>query len=228
LASRTMPGEPPLEIRVGLHYGPTLIESSDVYGDAVNLAARIVALAKAGQIITSRQTIEVLSGELRTRTRQIDRAPVKGKQTEIDIYEVIWRENDLTRMEGYRILSAAPQARLSLRWCDKEIELDHKRPMITMGRGQENEIIVPDEYASRLHARIEYRRGKFVLFDQSTNGTFVSTGEKKLHLHREEFLLQGAGEISLGRSLEEAQDLIHFVYQPPPDAQASDSPNKAR
>ncbi|MGE0820597.1 MAG: adenylate/guanylate cyclase domain-containing protein [Candidatus Binatia bacterium] len=217
LAERAALSHTPLSIRVGLHYGPALLEAGDVFGDAVNLAARIVGLSKAGQILTSRQTVDALPPGLRTMTRHVDRAPVKGKQEAVDIYEVIWREDELTRMEGLspQIVTPAPYARLSLRFNDKELELNPTRPAASLGRGQENELVVPDEFASRLHARIEYRRGKFVLTDQSTNGTFVVTpGEKPLYLHREELLLQGSGFISLGRSTEEeTPQVIHFICE---------------
>jgi class 3 adenylate cyclase len=214
LVADVAPGETPLEIRVGLHYGSALMESGDVFGDAVNVAARIVALAKARQILTTRQTVELLSPGLRTSTRHTDRALVKGKQEEIDVYEVIWREDDLTRMEGFEIPVAGAQARLSLRFRDQEFAVDHSRPVITMGRGQQNDIVILDTLASRMHARIEYRRGKFVLLDQSTNGTYVLQDGERAYLRREELVLKGAGVITLGRAAEiEAPEAIHFVCQ---------------
>jgi len=215
VAAEVVPGETALDIRIGLHYGPALAELGDVFGDAVNVAARIVALTKARQILTTRQTVEMLSPVLSAGTRHTDRAPVKGKQEEIDVYEVIWREEDLTRMEGSQIPRVDSQARLQLRFREQEIEASHGRPVVTIGRGQQNDIIVLDTLASRMHARIEYRRGKFVLLDQSTNGTYVLTDEgETAYLRREEFVLRGSGVISLGRAAgREAPEVIHFVCQ---------------
>src|SRR5713226_1620921 len=96
LAEEASHNRPPLAIRVGLHFGPALVETEDIYGDAVNVAAWVVRLAEPDQILATQQTIELLSPELRTKTRHIDRAPVKGKQEEIDLYEVIWQETGLT------------------------------------------------------------------------------------------------------------------------------------
>jgi len=215
VAAEVAPGETALDIRVGLHYGPALVELGDVFGDAVNVAARIVALAKARQILTTRQTVETLSPLLRASTRYTDRTPVKGKQEEIDVYEVIWREEDLTRMEGYQIPLADSQARLQLRFREQEIEVSHSRPVVTIGRGQQNDIVVLDTLVSRMHARIEYRRGRFVLLDQSTNGTYVLTDEgEKAYLRREELALRGSGVISFGRATSgEAPEAVHFVCQ---------------
>jgi len=216
VAAEVLPGETPLDIRVGLHFGTALMESGDVFGDAVNVAARIVALAKARQILTTGQTFTTLSPVLRAGTRHMDRAQVKGKQEEIDVYEVIWREEDLTRMEGYQIPSAGSQAHLQLRFRGQELEVTHQRPVITIGRGQQNDIIVLDTLASRLHARIEHRRGKFFLIDQSTNGTYVFIqGSEKAYLRREELALRGTGMISLGRAVsEDSPEAIHFACLP--------------
>lgn len=79
-----------LSIRIGLHYGPCILESGDVFGDAVNVAARMAGLAKGQQIITTRDTAEALSPLLSASTRHLDRIPVKGKAEELDIFEVIW------------------------------------------------------------------------------------------------------------------------------------------
>lgn len=210
-------GQLALAIRVGLHYGPVLVEEGDVFGDAVNVAARMVGLAKANQIITTAQTVAALPPALRSATRCIDRAPVKGKQEELDIYEVIWREEDLTRMEASPVSPPPPsQARLWLRVGDKEVELHAARPSVTLGRGRQNDLVIQDEYTSRLHARIEYRRQKFVLLDQSTNGTFVRSADGNvITLRREEMTLQGSGVISLGRAFgKDTSHLIHFRCEP--------------
>jgi pSer/pThr/pTyr-binding forkhead associated (FHA) protein len=81
------------------------------------------------------------------------------------------------------------------------IEVDHRRPVIRMGRGPDNEIVVPNAVASRVHARIEYRRGRFILVDQSLNGTFLDIhGGAVMALRWDEIALEGSGLISLGKS----------------------------
>ncbi|HJY82498.1 MAG TPA: adenylate/guanylate cyclase domain-containing protein [Candidatus Binatia bacterium] len=205
-----------LTIRVGLHLGPTIVESDDVFGDAVNVAARMVAFAKSAQIITTQQTIKALTPELAAKTRHLDRAPVKGKQEEIDIYEVIWQTEDLTPMEADQSTFAAPETRLCLRFRGKEIELSRQHPVATIGRSPKNDFVVEDDFASRAHARIEYHRSGFVLLDQSINGTFVLTKDgEPVHLRRDSLPLRGAGMISIGRafSSESSAQVIYFVCQ---------------
>ena len=62
-----------LSIRIGFHAGPLIEESGDVFGDAVNTAARITDLAKAGQIITTEAAAHMMSPELRDSTRGMGR-----------------------------------------------------------------------------------------------------------------------------------------------------------
>ena len=67
--------------------------------------------------------------------------------------------------------------------------------------------MIGDLKASRNHARVEKRRDKYYLIDQSTNGTFVTvSGEAEMALHREELMLRGQGYILFGHSAAESKD----------------------
>jgi len=73
--------------------------------------------------------------------------------------------------------------------------------VLTLGRDQQNDVMIADRKASRLHARIERRRDKFVLVDHSSNGTYVTVeGEPELTLRREELVLRGRGRVSFGHA----------------------------
>ena len=53
---------------------------------------------------------------------------------------------------------------------------------------------------SRIHARIEVARDRFLLIDQSTNGTFVINQEgQEAFVRRDSIVLQGKGLIGLGK-----------------------------
>ena len=81
---------------------------------------------------------------------------------------------------------------------------------VILGRGQKADMIINDSMASREHARVECRRGKFILIDQSTNGTYVQTTEGPAYLRREELQIDGEGKITLGRELNEATEVVVF------------------
>ena len=199
-------------IRVGLHMGPVIRQSGDVFGDAVNVAARMVSLAKPRQIITTQQTIDALPGQCEVDIKCITRTTIRGKGGEFTLYEIVWDENDQTMMLSKDITMQILFSRLRLKHGDKEIYVDRNTPSITMGRNEVNDIVVDDVIASRSHATIEYRRGKFVLVDQSTNGTYVShEGQKPALIHQDELVLGMRGYISLGREEDaESSRAIHF------------------
>lgn len=78
--------EPP-NIYVGIQFGPVIREEGDVFGDAVNVAARMAALAKQRQIITTEQAIASLPPGHQFSVQCIDKTTVKGKSGEFNIYE---------------------------------------------------------------------------------------------------------------------------------------------
>lgn len=90
-------------------------------------------------------------------------------------------------------------------------EMNTKSDDFIIGRSRENNIIVKSDLASRHHAKIVFRKGKYVLTDQSTNGTFVKTqGGKEVYVQGEEVPLSGSGFISLGKSV--TIDNEHIIY----------------
>ncbi len=193
-------------IHIGCHFGPVLESAGDLYGDAVNLAARVAALAKAGQIITTADTVGQLSPALAERTRRLDRVPVKGKLAPVTIFEFLWRDaEDLTAL-GTRT-EHGHAARLLLKYEGREWYFEGPGE-ISFGRDSACDVVVAGLKASRRHARIERRRDKFVLADQSSNGTWVRiTGEDEVVvLRREELLLRATGLIGFGHSPGDGQD----------------------
>jgi class 3 adenylate cyclase len=191
-------GRSRLAIRVGFHFGPAIAVEGDVFGDSVNVAARMAALAKAEQVILSAATADALSPLVRSRVREIDSLAVKGKQAEIGIFELIWQGEDAD-LTSLAMRPTRKSSRLLLRHGAREIELSESHPSLSLGRDLGNDVVVSDRMASRMHARIERRRDKFVLIDQSSNGTYVTVdGEAEIHLRREELMLRSRGRVCFG------------------------------
>ncbi len=211
-------GQPPagrarIAIRVGFNFGPAIERDNDVFGDSVNVAARMVGLAKGEQVILSAQTFAAMAPSLRARVRQIDSLTVKGKHDDIAIYELLWQDSE-AELTAISTRPRVVPAHIRLRHGAREIELDEARPSCTLGRDAQNDVVIADKMASRMHARIERRRDKFVLVDQSTNGTFVAIdGEPEVQLRREELMLRGRGRITFGHAGEDAagETLEFFV-----------------
>jgi hypothetical protein len=194
-------------IRVGFHVGPVIEEASDVFGDTVNLAARMAGLAKGMQIITTLTTVERLSPALQASTRKIAALSVKGKLDDIEVCEVIWQDGEDLTMTTPSTSVAATRIELHLTHGPQTMVLEQANTTLSLGRDADCQIILADRKASRVHARIERRRDKFFLVDQSTNGTFVTfAGEAEIALRREEVMLRNQGRITFGHSMAESSD----------------------
>lgn len=195
-----------LTIHAGLQAGTAILRpDGDVFGDAVNLAARLVALAKPMQTLTTAETLALLPPELQADTRRHDHADIKGKAGKVELFELIWRQDDLTRpmpLKGAATPGAPARYHLVLKYRDKRFVLDENSGEVTIGRGEQASLQVNADSASRQHASIRFRRGKFVLLDQSTNGTYIMpfTGDE-VYLKHDEYTLTGNGTISLGKTI---------------------------
>lgn len=189
-------------IRVGFHFGPVIEEHNDVFGDTVNLAARMAGLAKGQQIITTLATVQRMGPMLRASTRRIAALAIKGKGDEVEVCEVIWQSGDDLTMTTPSLSPTDRDVDLVLLYAGVSTGLDQANGSIVIGRDTNCQMVVPDRMASRQHARIERRRDKFILIDQSTNGTFVEfDGEAQMVLRREELMLRGKGRIALGHGV---------------------------
>jgi class 3 adenylate cyclase len=205
-------------IRVGCHFGGVVQEQRDIFGSAVHTANRMTSQAKARQIITTLATVDKLSPEWRAIARQIDVATVRGKAEEVVLFEILWQPDEATSMlptvPWSRDKSRKPR-RLSLRSQGKEVIVGEGRKSATLGRADDNDVVIKGNLISRVHARIESTRDRFTLIDESTNGTFVqtSTGDE-IFVRRDSTVLTGEGTIGLGRVAQPGTALaIHYVVE---------------
>ena len=204
----------PVSIRVGCHFGPVVQEQNDIFGAAVHTANRMTSQAKAKQIVISGETVEMMSKKMQDQTRQIDVATVRGKMDEIALYELLWNPDEATSMLPTIDWESRGKkaSHLVLSFRDQRVEISDKRKGVTIGRADDNDLVVKGNLISRIHAKVELRRGKFILIDQSTNGTFLLNvqGEESF-VRRDSTELRGEGTIGLGRAEEPGASLaIHY------------------
>jgi len=207
----------PVALRIGCHFGPVVLENRDVFGATVHTANRMTSQAKAMQIMTTAAVVERLAPQWRAAVRQVDVATLKGQGNEVVLYEVLWQTEDVTSMVPAIGMSNShlPHLRLRLQFQDREIVLDERHPAVAIGRAEDNDVIVKGNLISRLHARIEINRHKFVLVDQSTNGTFVQSQDgDEAFVRRDSVQIKGKGMIGLGKLPEEdSPQTIRFVCE---------------
>lgn len=201
-----------IAIRIGAHQGPVIESEGDLYGDAVNLAARVAALARSGKTVISGYTFDQLPEASRNRCRRFTTTTVKGKELPIDVYDVVWEQTDeLTGIAGNDSINTI-QSVLTIQYLDKIIEMSAETvTSTTVGRGQDCDLIIPSQQASREHCKIECNRGKFIFVDNSANGSYINHNQTELFFHQEQVPLLGEGYISLGESSANNPDfLLHY------------------
>ncbi len=200
-------------IYVGIHVGKVIVQGGDIFGDVVNVAARLVAFAKQRQILLSQQAVDSLALSEQEHVKFIDKEVIKGKFQEIKIFEYIWEQLDLTMIVDKSMDNKAAMYSIELRTKNTIVIVDQIHPVVTFGRQPHNDFILESKKVSRTHARLEYRWGKFVLIDQSSNGTYVvdKKGQKKF-LKRDEIILPPEGFICFGEEkTDSSPDSIRFV-----------------
>jgi adenylate cyclase len=203
----------PVSIRIGCHYGPVVQEQNDIFGAAVHTANRMTSQAKSRQIVISGFTVEQMSPELRNQTRQIDLATVRGRLDEVALFELVWQPDEATSMlptiewEG----KLRKVSKLLLNFKDSTVEVSDRKKSINLGRADDNDLVIKGNLISRIHAKIEMRRGRFVIIDQSTNGTFLQDVQgKEVFVRRDSSELGDEGTIGLGRAEEPGSPLAIY------------------
>ena len=203
----------PVSIRIGCHYGPVVQEQNDIFGAAVHTANRMTSQAKASQIVISGFSVEQMSPELRNQTRQIDLATVRGRLDEVALYELVWQPDEATSMLptiGWENKDRKA-LKLLLNFRDTTVEVTDQRKSVNLGRADDNDVVVKGNLISRIHARVEMRRGKFMLVDQSTNGTFLHNVQgQEVFVRRDSAELGDEGTIGLGRAEEPGSSLAIY------------------
>lgn len=188
-----------IRIHSGANVGPAIFDDGgDVYGDVVNVAARVQGVAGPDQIFVTVDVVNALPGAVRERTRRIGQFPLRGKGDEVELHEVLWKFDGATMVVSRAIVRE--ESRLSLFFAGKVTELPPGGNQLTIGRIPASDLVVDDFAVSREHADVVRRKGSFFLVDHSTNGTHLRPAlGRERHLHREEAPLEGSGEFSLGR-----------------------------
>ncbi|GAB1259365.1 adenylate/guanylate cyclase domain-containing protein [Aurantivibrio plasticivorans] len=211
--------EQQLALRIGMDYGNTLVDGNDVFGDTVNDAACVAHIARANQLVVTQNLVDALPDELRNICEEFDRVNLKGDTEKCFIYRVIWEgpeeNHEATRvMHINHVTQKINTKQLQLSFNNQIFVITPEDVPFIIGRDHRKaHLHIDSSLASRDHCQITLQRGKFVLQDHSTNGTYVQTPDQnEIYLRREEIPLAGKGTISIGRRAHQAKELT-ISYQ---------------
>lgn len=206
----------PISVKVGFSHGSLIEEGGELFGDAANLAARITALARPGEVLLSEEAAGALSGPYRDTAEMLISTLVKGKRKPVKIFRAV-EKTDLQATQQISLevshSSVTKVRTLVITAADgQEIRLTPDSNAVVIGRAAGCELFADSPLASRRHAIIEPRGEKYLLTDISTNGTFIHfNGEEISVLNRDAMRLRGRGVIGIGEKphLHPERD-VHF------------------
>ena len=191
-----------LQIRIGIHHGTVMIVDRDVFGDVVNTAARIAAIARPSEILFTRSVLANLTPENQCKARSVRPISVKGKSQPLELFSILSMDTTDLELSNTVVTEEAsvdvPVGQMRL-FFGGETYVIQGSDKINIGRGTRSDIIIQQNEASRSHACLHYREPYFLLTDSSTNGTFIAPeyGECT-HVVRREVILRGRGLIYPG------------------------------
>lgn len=102
-----------LEFRIGINIGDIIEDGGDIFGDGVNVAARIESIAAHGGISISRQVLDQIEGKLKLEYRELGRQNLKNIARPIEVFAI---EIDAGGSKASRILTDA-NLKQDIRYC---------------------------------------------------------------------------------------------------------------
>jgi len=201
VASRT----PVLKLQVGLAHGEVVAMSGDCFGDAVNVAARLLDHAGDNETLTTATVFSAQDAESSARFRSLDRVQLRGRVEPVHVYLLEGRRFGDTAATAYGDLlpvTTEPEG-IRLAWLDLNRVYAGPSLPVVLGRSPQATYCIDDSRVSRSHARIDWHGGAFQLTDLSFNGTYVrfTGGAEIISLRRGTCTLHGSGTLGLGASL---------------------------
>ncbi len=190
-----------LKLKVALAWGEIVEVDGDCFGDAVNVAARLLDLAGDNETLATGPLVKNLPSEQQERFRSLDRLHLRGRSEPVAVLrmESVRFGDTVSTLQVHNLNSDVPDG-IRLYWQGQERIFSSAKMPIVLGRSPQAHICVADSRASRSHARVERHSGHFYLSDLSYNGSYVQfDGDAKvLSLRRSTCTLHGSGIITLG------------------------------
>ncbi len=195
-----------LQVHAGLHYGRIIRAHDDIFGDAVNLTARLATLAKPSEALVSESLVERLTESESRPLRFLDRIAFKGRSTPTAVYSLLEDDTAALTLAAFTPEAEPSEAGVAPGVSEVSVTLHYaggcrsceEGGSLSIGRAGDCDLVIDRPWISRKHVTVTVRRGKVELDDQSSSGTHVSTREgSEFFLRREKAVLIGSGVISL-------------------------------
>ena len=82
-----------IELRIGVHLGDVIVDGDDLYGDGVNVAARIESLAEPGGICLSQQALDQVETKLDLVFADMGEQAVKNIARPVHVHRIVFEDS---------------------------------------------------------------------------------------------------------------------------------------
>ena len=192
---------PALKLKVALAWGEIVDVDDDCFGDAVNVAARLLDLAGDNETLATAPLVRNLTSAMQERFRSLDRIHLRGRAEPVAVLrmEGVRFGDTVSTLQMNPLGSALPDG-IRVAWQKQERIFSSAQVPLMLGRSPQAQVCVADSRVSRSHAKIEAHGGHFYLTDESYNGSYVQFDHdaQVLSLRRSTCTLHGSGVITLG------------------------------
>ena len=204
-----------LRLQVAIARGEVVEMAGDCFGDAVNVAARLLDHAGDNETLITQDVLQGISLEHRSRFRSLDRLVLRGRVEPVEVHVQGGRRGTAPEMAVTQFGSVAAAEEpdgLRLVWIDLNRLFASQQMPVVLGRSPQASFCVDDSRVSRSHARVDWHSGNFQLSDLSYNGTYVRFNDGEIvSLRRGSCILHGSGSIGLGASpIDPTSASVHF------------------
>lgn len=198
------PGNTRQKLRIGMHYGNVSGTQDDMRSETAKIAHWAANNAKAEQTLATLSVIDSLPRIFRAVSRYVDDETWNFVSFDhVALYEIIWDVEAITAAALESVESADGRCeRVSFSYGGDTISLSPERPVISVGRGTQNDLVVKHDLISRQHFTAQFSRGRCTITDKSTNGTLLvpdHQGTAQI-VRRDTVRLQGCGVIMVGNA----------------------------
>ncbi|MGB0684189.1 MAG: FHA domain-containing protein [Magnetovibrionaceae bacterium] len=200
-----------------VNIGDVIPDGGDVYGAAVNQAARIKGILEPGEVCFSGEAYDTLPTYYQAGFRFIGQHSFKGVSGQTRLYLQAPREEEDETMnfESASVDISLRHSKMSISTTTDSVELIDGGPTLRIGRHSSNDLRWPSPNVSKFHGTAEPVGGKFIYLDQSTFGTFVFFNNSSRHfVHRDKVILMGSGFLATRPDAAPSdEDVLHFHQQ---------------
>ena len=191
-----------LHLQVAVSRGEVVEVAGDCFGDAVNVAARLLDHAGDNETLVTGAVLAGLARAMKTKFRSLDQLVLRGRVEPVPVYVHGGRRSaDSAATQFGEVSPTAEPDAIRLQWLELNLVFASRQTPVVLGRSPQAHFCVDDSRVSRSHARLDWHGGSFQLSDLSYNGTYVRFGDGEIvSLRRGSCLLHGSGAIGLGGS----------------------------